>query len=513
MKHTYLLAAFLLGALGQQAHAQTTAWRPFRPGRVYGFTQNPGTVSIDDVRTLRVDSAYATATGDSVYTFNRLVRPAATASNRAVKSRNNLFGARLRWQPGTNNYYLEANAEPAIGQATAVALLLRPRVAVGSTWAASTQPALTATLSSRVRSNISTTDSLATITLSNGQQFIFSRANGLTQGPQWLTLSAAATTPATQWRQFGTPRVGLGIYDPRTLFSMSAGDELGYLADVPYLGGSLLCQSGYRLRQITSRTTTADSLLITYQEQRIITTLSTPGCGGQPGTVLSPVQNGRWAFSLRTGASPQFPLLALLTGEYRPYPATSGFGILGALAVGSIYSVEYAGTLCLNYGSQVSFSNVYPVNGTPGQYAAGIDDLAVSASYDVGASMGPVFFKDGYNNRLSYFRRSGVTCGSRANFATLLPSRAAEAAAAATLHPNPASEAATLTLATPTRLGTTLTLTDALGRRVWSHEVAPGQTVLPIALAGQPTGLYLVQLRAPGAAPLTWKLNHGLVRL
>jgi hypothetical protein len=510
MKYNYLMAALLTGALSQQAQAQTTAWRPFRPGRVYGFTQNPGTVSLDDVRTLRVDSAYATTTGDSVYTFNRLLRPSSTSSNYSVKSRNNLFGARLRWQPGTNDYYLEANAEPAVGQATAVVLLLRPRVAVGSTWVASTQPALTATLSSRGRSTTSPTDSVATITLSNGQQFLVSREKGLAQGPQWLTLSAAAITPATQWRQFGTPRLGLGVYDPRTLFSMGVGDELGYIAEVPYLWGSLLCQSGYRLRRITARTTTADSLLITYQEQRTITTLSTPGCGGQVGTVLSPVQQGRWAFSLRTGASPQFPLLALLTGEYRLYPATSGFGTLGTLAVGGIYSVQFAGTFCLNYGSQVSFANAYPVSGAPGQYASGIDALAIMAAYDVNASMGPYYFQDAYNNKLSYFRKAGVSCGSPATFSTLLPSRAAEAAAAATLHPNPAAEAATLTLAAPAQPGTTLALTDALGRRVWSHEVAPGQTILPIFLTSQPAGLYLVQLLAPSTAPLTWKLNHGL---
>jgi hypothetical protein len=509
MKHNYLLAALLLGSLAQPVQAQITAWRPFRPNRVYGYTQNPGTTTLYTIRTLRVDSAYATATGDSVYTFNRLLRAVSTSGSYSLKSRNNLFGARLRWQPGTSDYYLEANAEAAVGQATPVTLLLRPRVAVGSTWAASTQPALTATLSSRVR--VSTgTDSVATITLSNGQQFVFSRAIGLMQGPQWLTLSTTATTTATQWRQFGAPNLGLGIYDPRTLFSMTTGDELGYVAEVPYQWGPLLCQSGYRLRRITSRTITADSLFITYQEQTTLTTSAMPGCGGQPGTVLSPTKTGRWAFSLRTGASPQLPLLALLTGEYRSYPATSGFASLGALAVGGIYSIEMVTLPCLNLGTQVSFANAYPISGNPGQYAAGLDALAISATYDLGASMGPYYFQDAYNNRLSYYRRNGVGCGSPANFTILLPSHAAEAAAAATLHPNPASEAATLTLTTSTQPGTVLTLIDALGRRVWSRAIIPGQTVLPVPLASQPAGLYLVQLLAPGAAPLTWKLNHEL---
>jgi hypothetical protein len=315
-----------------------------------------------------------------------------------------------------------------------------------------------------------------------------------------------------QWRQYSTPWLGLGIYDPRTLFSMGIGDELGYKVEFPYLWGALLCQSGYRLRRITSRTTTTDSLIITYQEQRTITTFAVPGCGGQPGTALSPVQSGRWAFSLRTGASPQNLFLGLLAGEYRPHPAIAGLAPSG-LAVGNAYSVDFAGTSCLSYGAQLSFMYMFPVSSTPGQYTTGIDGSPRSEAYDVDAQMGPYFFQDAYNNRLTYYRRNGVTCGSPANFSTLLPSRAAAAAAAATLHPNPAAEAATLTLAAPTQPGTVLALTDALGRRVWSAEIAPGQTTLPIPLTSQPAGLYLVQLLAPSAAPLTWKLNHGLVGL
>ena len=162
MKHKYLLATLLLGALSQPALGQATAWRPFRPGMVYTFAQ---TASPTTLHTLRVDSAYATAGGDSVYTFNRLLRQIPGTNFLYRKSRNNLLGARLRWQPGTANFYLEANAEPAIGAATATTLLLRPRVAVGSTWVASTAPALTATLSSRSYGLLgSTPDSLVTIT-------------------------------------------------------------------------------------------------------------------------------------------------------------------------------------------------------------------------------------------------------------------------------------------------------------------------------------------------------------
>jgi hypothetical protein len=501
MKHKYLLAALLAGALTQPAQAQTTVWRPFRPKIVYQFWQSPSLTLYTPVFTLRVDSAYATAIGDSVYTFNRVLRPVSTSVTYSLKSRNNLFGARLRWRPGSSDYYLEANAEAILGPAQPMSLLLRPRAAVGSTWSASTQPALTATLSSRAVYN--TTDSLATISLSNGQQFLFSRSFGLQQGPQLFPVAGVNGT--YQWQQFGAPQVGLGIYDPRNLFKMQVGDELGYSVVLPYLWGSLTCKSGYRLCRITSRVETADSLLIGYKEQEQLTTSAMPGCGGQAGTVLGPIKTKRWAFSLRTGASPQFPFLGLLTNEYLPNPTMSS---TGALVTGGAYSYYYALQACWDDSELLDYRNYYPSASNPTQYNSGIDALAINQSFLSKIGMGPTYTQDNYITRLVYYRVGTRVCGSPGSFTALLPSRAAEAATAATLHPNPAAEAATLTLAEPTRLGTVLTLTDALGRHVWSHEVAPSQTSLPIALAGQPAGLYLVQLVAPSATPLTWKLQH-----
>jgi hypothetical protein len=500
MKHKYLLAAFLAGALGQQAQAQTTAWRPFRPGFVYAFAQ---AASPNTLHTLRVDSAYATAGGDSVYTFNRLMRPLAGTTYQYSKSRNNLVGARLRWQPGTRDFYLEANAEPALGTTQTTTLLLRPRAAVGSTWAASTSPALTATLSSWALGTVGTVaDSLATITLSNGQTLVVSKRYGLIQGPQWLTL----TTSASTWAQTAVPQAGLGLYDPLKLFALNAGDELGYdLIDYAFGSGSVPCSTGYMLRRITSRQLTADSLVLRFSQQRRASTSGAPGCSAA-GTTVSPVSTGRWAFSLRTGRSPQFLPFALLTGEY----AAIGSASLPTLLVGGSVGIRAAGTGCFAGAQIIRLTPLYPSQNQSTTYVGGLDDAAYVNEYSPSLSLGMVTLGSSINRdySLTYYRRSGVACGSPTNFSTLLPSRAAEAAAAATLHPNPAAEAATLTLAAPTRPGTMLTLTDALGRRVWSHEVAPDQTSLPVVLAGQPAGLYLVQLVAPGAAPLTWKLNH-----
>jgi hypothetical protein len=503
MKYKYLLAAGLLGALVQPAQAQTTAWRPFRPGFVYSFSQ---AASLSTLHTLRVDSMYATVGGDSVYTFNRLMRYSSPTNNLYVKSRNNLLGARLRWQSAGKEYYLEANAEPALGgPATPTALLLKPCVAVGSSWVASTSPALTATLSSRTLGAVGNSpDSIATISLSNGQSIILSRSYGLVSGPQWLSLATAA--PAATWQQPALPQAGLGSYDPRMLIALNVGDEIGYKIEEIAMF-SPACYMGYRLRRITSRTLTADSLLVTYQQQDFVTTYGWPSCYNAPNAGLGAIKQGRWAFSLRTGRSHQFPYLALLTGEYR---AISSSMLPVAFYTAQVPPLLVGTPTCLTNSQLLSTLVVYgSPNQTTASYGPGLDQAYSFFNFSASSGVGLVSSQEaGIYTTLTYYRRNGVACGSPANFTTLLPSRAAEAAAAATLHPNPAAEAATLTLAAPTQPGTVLTLTDALGRRVWRHEVAPAQTSLPIALAGQPAGLYLVQLLAPGAAPLTWKLQH-----
>jgi len=498
MRHSYFLALLFLVLAGQRAHAQQTAWRPFRPGFVYSYSPLSSTSSTIPVHTLRVDSTYATAAGDSVYAFNRLLRPLSSSAYYYGKSRNNLLGARLRWHPGSSEYYLEANAEPALGgPATPTVLLLRPRAAVGSTWAASTQPALTATLSRRIPDPAGTSaDSLANIVLSNGQQVVLSRRYGLRQGPQWLTLDGSSNA----WQQSTAPQAGLGDYDARTLFALSAGDELGYESTIYSFSSTFTCSQGYRLRRITGRQLTADSLVITYREQGQTTTTSFPGCG-TPGTVVGPVQAGRWAISLRTGQSPQFPYLPLLAGEYTTLANKTMF--MGQ-------STALKGTLpsCLASARTLSFVPVYMNGSQTGQYNTGIDDAAYVYAFSASLGLGLITLgsSPNYSNYLAYYKRNGVTCGQSGNYASLLPTRAARAAEVAALAPNPATEAAMLTLAAPTQPGTVLALTNMLGRTLWRTPIAVGQLRLAVPLGGQPAGLYLVQLLVPAASPYTWKL-------
>lgn len=503
MKQSYLLLV-LIGLLGQRAWGQTTAWRPFRPGFVYNFAQ-VGSAASTALHTLRVDSAYATTSGDSVYTFNRLLRLASGSNYQYRKSRNNLLGARLRWQPGSRDYYLEANAELLVGAPIATALLLRPRAAVGSSWVASATPALTATLSSRTLGLVGgVTDSLVTITLSNGQLLVLSKQHGLVRGPQWLTLAASGTATPTNWQQLSAPQLGLGAYDPRNLFAMQPGTLLGYSLDRQAFLGGFSCAEGYRLRRILTRTQTADSLVLTYQEQERVTYYPVPagGCTTLSGTFTKPVRTGRWAFSLRTGRSPQFVMLGLLTYEYR-----------AANPAGSFERLWYTASHQLNTStgdSQLSSLDVVPASGTGAAAGSYQPLLDAQNSFKLATGTGPLAGTEAeFTFQHVYTCPAGATCPLPPGYADLLPTRAALAAQVATLHPNPTAgtQQATLSLAAAAPAGTTLLLTDALGSRLWSHPLAAGQLVLPVPIAGRPTGLYLVQLAIPGQPLLTWKLT------
>ena len=498
-KCTILLLVMLLGAAG--AGRAQTAWRPFRPGLIYSF----GTAGSPVTYLLRLDSAYTTAAGDSAWAFNRLLRPTDGRAmggqfffGGARKSRNNLFGARLRWQPGTAEFMLENVAEGSYQPALALRLL--PRAAVGSTWAASTAPALTATLSSRTWQPVSAAagspfDSVATITLSSGAVLRLSRQYGLLAGPRWLATSGAAS----QWTlaQLPVTFANSPLY-PATLFDFQPGDRLGY-AETPQSVGSPPCVTTYTLRVIQTRQVVGDSLLYTYRQQARVITTAYVGCGA-PGTVLGPARTGRLAFSLRTGRSPQFEALPLLSGEYRasgrPYLTTNVVVGLG-VATGTFPTCQ-SGSAGLFYLQMHAFGALYST----------VSDGNWYQTFAPQTGAGDIRTHD---NNLEYFAKTAasgttVTCGSPVNYTGLLPTRAAQAAAVASFSPNPAAEVATLALAAPARPGTALLLTDALGRHVWSGPVPAGQTTAAVPLAGRPAGLYLLQVQRPEAASVTLRL-------
>ncbi|WP_188563229.1 hypothetical protein [Hymenobacter frigidus] len=501
MKHAYLYVVLVLATVFSMPAARAQqAWRPFRPGLIYAFS-GPGNASM---YTLRLDSAYTTAAGDSAWAFNRLVK---TSDGREQsinpygiyrKSRNNLFGARLTWQRSPAAFVLENFAE---GSAQAAfTLQLQPQTVVGSSWTASTSPALTATLTSRGRQLVGTVlDSVAVITLSSGRVVRLSKTYGLLEAPQWL----AATSTAPQWTQALPPMtLTQSAYSPMRLFSLLPGDEIGYLTQ-PFTITPFPAPESHTLRRILTRQQTADSLVFTFQEQTRTQHFGIPG-GPPAGFQTSPVWVGRWAFSLRTGKSPQFPALPLLTGEYAAMYQSSSQPALYA-GRGLIMEAAHG---CVPSGLSVSFIGIFPgFNAPAGQLSTGID-IGWRQEFSTVLALGAVAT---FESGLRYYRRSvgtPLTCGSFKGFSNLLPARAAQAAALATLHPNPATDQATLTLARPARPGHILRLTDALGRTVWQAAVSVGRTALAVPLTGQPAGCYLLHLSGADGTTATWRLNH-----
>lgn len=511
MKYACLLLRSLLAALvllGAGSADAQMAWRPFRPGLIYSF-EAP---SRSSVYLLKLDSAYVTAAGDSAWAFNRLLRPVndktpgdPTASPDHRKSRNNLFGGRLLWQPGTSDFVLENLAEG--GSSTPLSLRLRPRVAVGTTWVAGGNPVLTATLSGRGWQPVSPaagapSDTVATITLSSGTVLRLSRRFGLLQGPRWLNVALGAG--AEQWAMAALPAsLAQSPLSPAAVFGHQAGHVLGYV-DESFSYGQFVCYRKFTLRQIISRQVVLDSLLFTYREQdRTQTFGGAPGCGSTSGTVTGPVRLGRIAVSLRTGQSPQYPALPLLTGEYKVLSPGSAQVLAEGLGVLSGTTAGCAGSNRLTYRRMYLQSG--GLVGSLPVYRPGLDAAGWYQAFSQG--LGDV---STYTTSLQYYDRTssgGAYCGVAdfQNYAGLLPTRAAQAAAVATLAPNPAAEAATLTLARPAGPGTALRLTDALGRTIWHSSLAAGQTTVAVPLAGRPAGLYLLHLSGP-AATATWKL-------
>lgn len=334
----------------------------------------------------------------------------------------------------------------------------------------------------------------------NGGDFAVSRHYGLLSGPVLANPNGATGAPVLAAAELPTP-LAASVYGPLRLFAMQPGDELGYVQE-PFSYG-LLCERSYILRRVLTRQLTADSLVFTFLEQRQRQTFGAPGCGAPAGTALLPARRGRLAMALRTGRSRQYEALPLLSGEYQPYASPEqGWLLTGRLRQGdgSGAPVCAAGT-----GLALQAVRLYPDAGTPGIYRLGLDVLGETQAFAPG--LGAV--RD-FDITLEYFRwasGSPLTCGPAANYATLLPTRAAQAAAAFAVFPNPAGAAATVALGAPAQPGTRLTLRDALGRTVWETALAPGQARAAVPLAGQPTGLYLVQLEAPGAAPVAQRIT------
>lgn len=496
MKHWYRLLALVAALAAGSLTAQAQNWAPFRPGAVHSFRTTVG----DTLYTLRLDSAYVSG-ADSVYRFNRIMRP--TTNERYTPTPNSFFGAHVVAKAGAREFQLVSLAEP---RRAAAALLLKPYAAVGSSWAAETGSGLTVTLTAKAVQAVSgsVTDSVATFTISDGRSLVLSRRHGLVQAPKWLRAGTGSQT----LRLYERPtQFAQSINSPIRVFDLAQGDELGYYFE--NFMSSLGCPSSNRLRRITGRQQTADSLIFTYTEQTVTRRNGSPGCG-PAGNTFSGVLHGRIALPLNgdswnpAGPKP-YADLRLLTLEYAPLRTSGTLPTTYVIARPLIQ-----GTQC-NAGWQMRYLRIAaPVSGPFTYYTPGVDYGYIQHVYTLG--IGETGFNFEALNAYYKLTANGAfqPCGPRSDYSTLLTSRAAQAAKQFQLYPNPATQETLLQLLGPAPAGTHLSLLDATGRRVWQQEVIRGQLAVRIPLAALPTGLYVVHLQLPGETPVALRLQHQL---
>ncbi|MBD2715785.1 T9SS type A sorting domain-containing protein [Microvirga sp. STR05] len=503
MKKLYPLLILCACLCGLRAPAQN--WRPFRPnGDVHAFRG----ASADTILTLRLDSAGVIGS-DSVYYFNHIMRRAS--SYQWQKSRNNQFGQQMRYNSADRTYMLFWNGGTVNGFSLDYGVVMKPFARVGTTWQSlNLDVGVTTTLVSRGTALIDgVQDSVVTFRVGTpGVNVVLSKNYGLVSAPQNLRFYAPGAPMLTLARR--PAPAGLSYYNPLTLLDLQPGDELGYEQE-PIMIVSFPCYQGWLLRKVLTRQVTPDSVVYRFQQQSKISYSNAPGCFGT-GTTLSPVTTVRMSASRRTGrwagnqtyANSQARLVNpdLLAYEYRVLATSSNSLMMGYPVVATRPGVACSGPALLRqevlYGGFGSNTYTY----TPGIDAAGWNQL-------VAEGVGPVMQ---YEYRLSYSRRTAggsvQTCGSRTDFATLLPTKAAQRAATFQLYPNPAAETATLTLPAPARVATTVRVLDNLGRAVLIQQLAAGQTTTTLPLQRLAGGLYVVEVQAPGEAPQHLRLQH-----
>ncbi|NVO86250.1 T9SS type A sorting domain-containing protein [Hymenobacter terrestris] len=501
MLHRYLLPLALLLTTALSATAQN--WRPFRPnGDVHAYTLSRNGAATDTVLTLRLDSAGVRG-ADSVYFFNRMMRPVKSTGTgeRWRKSRNNQFGARLRYETATKVYWLEWAAEvgePA--RSIPLPVFLQSGTFMGGS----------ATVVGRaVRQLAGQPDSVLTLRV-GAETYEVSKSYGLITGPlpngAGLTL---ARPPAVAGRSY---------YNPLLLLDLQPGDELGYYREELSFGGSLICESTSLLQRIISRQQTPDSLIYIVRYQSRTQTSGAPGCSAagvtfQPPTTVrqaASLRTGQWRTSLGGAVEPS-GYVQLLAYEW-PAARASPVGIfMGHPIVPSRKSGGTCGPT-----ATLRTQELFRIRG-------GMEDIYLPYfSFDwagrnelLNAGLGVVQLQQGYGQKLqlTYYRRTSsagtTTCGSHEPFGLLLSAAPGSVAAPGVrLYPNPAATTATLELPAPSTAPAHLTLLNATGQTLRTQQLPAGTTRAPVALDGLPAGLYLVRLEQPGKLPVVLRLQH-----
>ncbi|GAA4347942.1 hypothetical protein GCM10023185_03370 [Hymenobacter saemangeumensis] len=490
MRHFYLCALLLL-ALAIRSQAQD--FRPFRPGLTYQYSEagTPG----DTTHTLRLGPGTRVG-ADSVFQFGPWALPARAGNTTAcfgthLLRTDNLFGATLTLRAGGTMLLTAGNGQ---------ALRLQPRAAVGQSWPA--MPGLTATLSSRMPGLVlGQTDSIATISFSNGQQLRLSKRFGLVEGPAliaWLN----GRYRARSLQLTALPELGLGSsrLGALSIYDFQPGDVFLRHHTTSGFGGQL-CDETWQRDSVLTRTPSQGGRVITYTiwSRRLYRGYGSPtaplGFCSSTGTVLSPATT----VTLTVSEQMQDPAAAL-TGSFYTYPNSPGYyGLVASVGVRAQrfpgrYEQQFSNRqACLpQIGDSLRLAIIIDAVSTQ-SFATGLGEVRYGA--------GGIYYDS--SNELVGYIKGGQAWGQLRGFAQLLSTAPAKAAATTSVSPNPFTQELTVSFELSRPQAVAVVLHDALGRQVLSQPAAAmpaGAGKLALATAALAPGLYTLWLK-PASGP------------
>lgn len=503
-----LLASLVLSALSGwvlPAIGQDMDWRPFRSGCVHYLTAG---AQQDSVLSYSVGGGYVLPSGDSVYVIGPIIArtqpadsllgcdgwlaPAYVFPYRYYADTE--FGARLWVRPGGVYEFTFADSST---------FEIRTRGAVGTSWACT--PAITGTIQGRTvvplivnGQGLFGQDSLLTISLSNGEIISITKRSGLWAAPSVQGLLGQGPVTPLQFCALPARGIGLPPNHPWRVYDWQPGDEFAYYGEYEgtFWGGPIDCRRSWRRIRVLSRALSGneDTLCISYEEQERDSVISPGLCNGTgtvPYATLWPRQT-RVLRLPRTGVQPDYALPSRAARISVFYSAQNVGIYRSAFVPGCPNSAFVTRIKHLAYDTCARAFTYSLDVGHSEQVAEGLGDV-VTSIFAMGSQSG---------EHLIWYLKNGQTCGSLAGFPnSVLADPAPLPEAAVRLWPNPATTSARLLLTELPAGPLTITVTDALGRRIWSHQqdhATDGDLTLPTA--EWPRGVYQVRVQTGGGA-------------
>ncbi|RAK67984.1 T9SS type A sorting domain-containing protein [Hymenobacter edaphi] len=500
MKHLYACLALVGLSLGARAQS---IYRPLlRPGVVYQFSESgtPG----DTTHTLRLSYANSPVSPDSAGRFNgRIVRVAPRAGGcpwlAAAVRPDGLFGATVTIGFNRHEYLLRA--------ANGRTLLLKTQAPLNQVWTATTAGLTARTTARSVGTVLGTTDSLTTITFSDGQILVLSKRYGFVEGPalgSYLTgqrprrLTLTALNVAGRWT--GQPAVGA-----RAMFDYQPGDVFLRYNKQESMNTGMICSETWTRDSVLTRTASAvgDSVRYTIWRRTLTRTNGMPGapggfCQNTPGTVLSP---GSSVQLLVTAADES--QLGRLTHNVPGTPSASGTFVTqpsvrnSSSYLGRRTQRTDAYQLCQPVTGDSVLLSLMPDYGVNTTYASGLGMVA-SSSQEVYFLRSTTLL--GYR-KVNLPTATGVeTWGALRTFANILKAADVRPAASTAVFPSPFAHELTVRFEAQRTQPVTVLLRNSLGQVVHQHTwpVGAGPQQLALAVPTLAAGLYTVQLTVDG---------------